>query len=335
MTDAKKSPKAFRPDDPNLVVEDPPSEILMAQPLDEDALPVPRQDPPAPKSGLRWGTLFISAIGGLVTLAAGVWLHDLVMGLLAREAWIGWLATGLVILAGTAGVVLAFREAFALARLSRLGTLSHDAASALDQSDKPGAQAVIEGLERLYSGRPDMSWARQRFAEHSGDIMDARELLTLAERELITPLDCLAHDAVAQAAKRVSVLTAVSPAAFLDMLLVGVANLRMLRQIATIYGARPATLGLMKLARMVVSHIVVTGGIAIGDDMLQQMLGQKMTAKISARLGEGVFNGALTARIGLAALNVCRPLPHIDTKPPRFRDLAGRVLGLTRDTGRK
>lgn len=335
MTDAKKSPKAFRPDDPNLVVEDPQSEIRMAQPLDEDALPVPRKEPPAPKSGLRWGTLFLSAVGGLVTLAAGVWLHDLVMGLLAREAWVGWLATGLVVLAGIAGSVLAIREALALARLSRLGTLSHDAASALDQSDKPGAQAVIEGLERLYASRQDMVWARQRFADHSGDIMDARELLTLAERELIVPLDRQAHDAVAQAAKRVSVLTAVSPAAFLDMLLVGVANLRMLRQIATIYGARPATFGLMKLARMVVSHIVVTGGIAIGDDMLQQMLGQKLTAKISARLGEGVFNGALTARIGLAALNVCRPLPHIDTKPPRFRDLASRVLGFARDTGKR
>ncbi len=334
MKDAKKSPKAFRPDDPNLVVEDTRSEVRMAQPLDEDALPVPRQEPPAPKRGLRWGTLFLSAIGGLVTLAAGVWLHDLVMGLLAREAWIGWLATGLVILAGIAGGVLAITEALALARLSRLGTLSHDATLALDQSDKPGAQTVIEGLERLYSGRQDMAWARGRFADHSGDIMDARELLTLAERELIAPLDRQAHDAVAQAAKRVSVLTAVSPAAFLDMLLVGVANLRMLRQIATIYGARPATLGLMKLARMVVSHIVVTGGIAIGDDMLQQMLGQKLTAKISARLGEGVFNGALTARIGLAALNVCRPLPHIDTGPPRFRDLASRVLGLAKDTGK-
>lgn len=335
MTDAKKGPKAFRPDDPNLVVDDLPSDIRMAQPLDDDALPVPRQEPPTPRSGLRWGALFLSAIGGLVTLAAGVWLHDLVMGLLAREAWIGWLATGLVVLAGTAGIVIAIREAFALARLSRLGTLSSDATSALDQSDKPGAQAVIKGLERLYSSRPDMTWSRQRFSEHSGDIMDARELLTLAERELIAPLDSQAQNAVAQAAKRVSVLTAVSPAAFLDMILVAVANLRMLRQIATIYGARPATFGLMKLARMVVSHIVVTGGIAIGDDMLQQMLGQKLTAKISARLGEGVFNGALTARIGLAALNVCRPLPHIDTKPPRFRDLAGRVLGLTQGASKK
>ena len=50
------------------------------------------------------------------------------------------------------------------------------------------------------------------------------------------------------------------------MLFVGTENLRMLRRLATLYGARPGMLSLLKLARMVVTHIVLTGGIAIGDD---------------------------------------------------------------------
>ena len=32
-------------------------------------------------------------------------------------------------------------------------------------------------------------------------------------------------------------------------------------------------------------------------------------SKISRRFGEGVVNGALTARVGLAAMDLCRPLP--------------------------
>ena len=131
--------------------------------------------------------------------------------------------------------------------------------------------------------------------------------------------------------KRVSVLTAINPAALIDILFVGAVNLRMLRRLASIYGARPGGFGLFKLARMVVTHIAISGGIALGDDVLQQMLGQKLTAKLSARLGEGVFNGALTARIGIAALAVCRPLPHIETTPLRFRDIAGQIISFGGD----
>jgi len=160
------------------------------------------------------------------------------------------------------------------------------------------------------------------------DIMDADELLKLDERTLVAPLDPLARGIVAASAKRVSVVTAVSPAALIDMMFVAAENLRMLRKLATLYGARPGTLALLKLARMVVSHIVLTGGIALGDDVIQQVVGHGLTARLSTRLSEGVFNGALTTRIGIAAIDVCRPLPYIEAKRPRFRTLVAEVAGI-------
>ena len=38
-----------------------------------------------------------------------------------------------------------------------------------------------------------------------------------------------------------------------------------------------------------------------------------------ARLGEGVLNGLLTARIGLSAMAVCRPMPYQAEKAPNLR----------------
>ena len=111
------------------------------------------------------------------------------------------------------------------------------------------------------------------------------------------------------------------------MAFVATENPRMLRRLATLYGARPGTLSLLALARMVVTHIVLTGGIALGDDVIQQVIGHGLTAKLSARLGEGIFNGALTTRIGIAAIDVCRPLPYIESKRPRFRELVAEVAG--------
>ena len=102
-------------------------------------------------------------------------------------------------------------------------------------------------------------------------------------------------------------------------------NLRLLRALATLYGGRPASSALMRLAHLVFAHIVATGGVAMTDDLLGQFLGQDMLRRLSRRLGEGAFNGALTARIGMAAIEVIRPLPYLAANPPRVRDCSGEA----------
>lgn len=277
--------------------------------------------------GWKWGRILLAAIGGLVGLVSAMWLHDLVVSMLARQDWIGWIAIALLSLGILALFMLILTEAAGLARLRRLGRIRDEADSAAVEGDKVLALDVVHRLKRLYGGRKDLAWGMTRLAEHEGDIMDAGELLRLSERSLIAPLDPAARGIVAASAKRVSVVTAVSPGAIIDMLFVGAENLRMLRRLATLYGARPGALSLFKLARMVLTHIVLTGGIALGDDVIQQLVGHGLTARLSARLGEGMFNGALTARIGLAAIDICRPLPYVEAKRPRFRELVAEVAG--------
>jgi putative membrane protein len=297
--------------------------------LPEPTLPVSRiRNVPALDRGFRWGSILLAAVGGLVTLAVTLWFRDWALQLIARQDLIGWITVGLLSLAVLALTMVVLREIAGLLRLRRLDHLRHEADSAARQNDKTLALDVARRLKRLYAGRNDMEWGLARFAEHEQEINDAGELLRLAERTLVAPLDPQARAIVAAAAKRVSVVTAVSPAALIDMLFVGGQNLRMLRRLATLYGARPGTLSLLKLARMVVTHIVLTGGIALGDDVLHQLVGHGLTAKLSARLGEGLFNGALTTRIGLAAIDVCRPLPYIEVARPRFRELVAEVAGL-------
>lgn len=323
----KRPPKAFRPDDPKVRVrEAEPVEPPLATP--EGGVPARTVEARTLERGARWGTILLWALGGLVGLAAGLWLDALVRDLLGRQDWIGWLALGLLGLAALAGAMVVVRELWALARLARIGRLRSQAERAIAREDKEAAETAVKDLKRLYHGRAELAWAKARLAEHEGDILDAGELLTLAERELVAPLDAQAQAIVAASAKRVSVLTAVSPAALIDMIFVAAENLRMLRRLATLYGARPGGLGLVRLARMVITHIVVTGGIAVGDDLLQQLIGQGLTARLSTRLGEGLFNGALTARIGVAAIDVCRPLPFIAAPRPRFRDLVAKAAGL-------
>jgi putative membrane protein len=324
----QRKPRAFKPEEIELA---PTAEA----PLDEPGLENMPGTPPARvrglpdyRRGLKWGSLLFAAVGGLVTLALGVWLHSFIVDLFARQDLIGWVAFALLVLALFALLMIVLREALGLAQLARLGALRHEADSAARENDTALAKDAVERLKRLYHGRADSAWGLARLKEHEHDIMDAHERLRLAERALVAPLDPQARAIVAASAKRTSVVTAVSPAALIDMAFVAAENLRMLRRLSTLYGARPGTLALMKLARMVITHIVVTGGIAMGDDLIQQIVGHGLTARLSTRLGEGVFNGALTARIGLAAIDVCRPLPYLEVARPRFRELVGEVAGL-------
>ena len=101
---------------------------------------------------------------------------------------------------------------------------------------------------------------------------------------------------------------------------------RMIRRIAEIYGGRAGTLGSWRLTRTVLTHLAATGALAIGDDLIGTIAGGGVLSKLSRRFGEGIINGALTARVGVAAMEVCRPLPFRALKRPSVTGLVKRAL---------
>lgn len=276
-------------------------------------------------SAIGWGGILVSALTGLVTLGIGAWFARLVSAALDRADWVGWTAYGLLIVAAIAAGALVLKELFGFARLSRLTHLKRDVIEAVATRDAKAERSVVKRVKDLYVARPESRWGVKRFSEHEKDVHDPGALLALAERDLVAPLDGEARRAILTSAKRVSVVTAMSPLMAIAVIYVLVENLRMLRGLAALYGGRPGLLGALKLGRMVITHIIATGGIAMTDDLIGQFVGQDLVRRLSRRLGEGLFNGALTARIGAAAIEVCRPLPFIEAKPIRVRDLVSEL----------
>ncbi len=270
-----------------------------------------------------WGGLFVAGLSGFLALAFGVWAEQTIAWLMSQSPVLGYAALACAAVAVLALAVMLARVIRDILRERKVEALRLRATAALTDGSVDAAKAVAAELTALYGTRAETAKGRAQLAESLPQLFAARDVLAVAERSLMVPLDALAQAQIAQAARRVSLVTAVSPRALIDIVFVLVACARLLRTIAGIYAGRPGTLGLLRLARQVLGHLVVTGGIAAGDAVIQQVVGQGLAARISAKLGEGVLNGLLTARIGLAALAVCRPMPFVEVAPPTLGDVAG------------
>ena len=277
---------------------------------------------PASRLAKWFWALLVAITGFVVSLAA--W--DYVTGLLARSPVLGTVAFGLVALFCLVLAGISLKEIAALARLRRLDRVHRAATEALALGDLKAARGVVKGLEKLYKDRDDVAWGLVRLAEQRGDVLDADGLLGLVETTLLAPLDARAVREVEAAARQVATVTAIVPLALADVFTAMTANLRMIRRIAEIYGGRSGTFGSWRLTRTVLTHLVATGAVAVGDDLIGSIAGGGVLSKVSRRFGEGVINGALTARVGVAALEVCRPLPYHATARPSVTAIVKRAL---------
>jgi putative membrane protein len=327
-----RRPQAFSPDDVRIERMSPPEDVAAPDAADDaaglDGATVAGPGGAAPAPSRRLAAVFISAAGGLVTLAVGLWLADLVTAAFARFAALGWIAAGLVAVAVAAGGAALAGEWLALRRLKRVEAIRHAAEAALEAGSDRLAAAAAARFEALAAANPRAARGRSAYrAAVAGAIVDGRDRLRILEREILEPLDREAVGLVAAAARRVSVTTALSPRAAIDVVVVVWTAFRLVRRLGDLYGGRPGGLAEWRLLRRVAVQVLVSGGMAAGDEVVGQLLGQGLAARLSARLGEGMVNGLMTARLGLAALMLTRPLPFIGAPRPDLKDVTGDLVG--------
>ena len=270
--------------------------------------------------------LFLFGLGlGFTAFVA--WLAERTVTAASAGSTVGLLTAAALAMLGLvlAGVILG--ELVSLLRLRGRGKTRALVEKAVASRDPAEAEAALAALLAVHRDRPALAWALARYREESADVPDAADKLVLYERLVMGPLDeaCVAE--IRTVARRAAILTAFAPNPILDALFVLWLNLSVVRRVARAQGLRPGMVASGALLRRTILAMVAAGGMEALGDMAPAAVAGGVVRTVARRVGEGAINGLLTIRIGVAALEACRPMPFDARDRPSSTTLARQVLG--------
>ena len=197
-------------------------------------------------------------------------------------------------------------------KTSRL--MAGDRSSGSGENNPFNAQAICEKISAQLPcdllDEQEQQWADIVIEDYN----DA-ELLGLYSRLMLTKVDQKAVAEIAKFSSESVVLIALSPLAIIDMLIMLMRNLRLIDKIASLYGLKLGYWSRIKLIKQVLINMFYAGASELVTDFGADMLGADMLGKLSGRLAQGLGAGLLTARLGLKALKLCRPIPFNNDAP--------------------
>lgn len=270
-----------------------------------------------------WRRLVGAAVGlfGVSVIAQlGIWIHT---------SWVtqDWTALGtaaaggFIVVAGVGSILTEWRRLYLLRERAE----ERDVARELLHSHGMGqGKAFCEKLAKQ-SALSQQHPAVQRWQGTVHETHNDREVIELYSKLVQPILDEQARKEISRSSAESALMIAVSPLAIVDMAFIAWRNIRLINRIAAIYGIELGYYSRIRLFRMVLINIAFAGASELIREVGMDWLSQDITARLSTRAAQGIGAGLLTARLGIKAMELCRPLPWIDDKP-RLADFRGQLL---------
>lgn len=165
-----------------------------------------------------------------------------------------------------------------------------------------------------------------------GDAHSAQEISYLFSQTVLRPFDQKVQKLISKNAAEAAVIVAVSPLALVDMFFIAWRNIRLINHIAKIYGIELGYFSRIRLLRMVLLNAAFAGASELVHEIGMDWLSQDLTAKLSARAAQGIGVGLLTARLGIKAMEFCRPLVFCQQEKPRLSLIHQELLSSLKST---
>lgn len=249
--------------------------------------------------GLRTSTLVLSGFAVLALGFAGVATGNFVAAEFARAAWLGWLTLGIAVLGF--GLVLTGigRELLGLARLRAVDAIRRDLVSTDAATRVHAARRWLAEIDNGEALRPALD-----------ALNDPDAVLPLLRTGVESRLRAQADAFSRRAAIQVVAGMAATPAPALVVLLITWRAVRLIRQIATLYGVRPgllATLGLLRRTALSATATAVTE--AAVNTAAHAVLSSPLLTHVAGDMAGGAVAARRLIVLGRATGVACSPLP--------------------------
>lgn len=276
---------------PRIELEDAPAARLEPSPV---VLPIEPDAAP-------YGTMALGLTGAAVLALglAGLWVGNFVADQFARSLWLGW--TTLAVAGVGFGLIGAglWRELRALIMLRRVDELR----VALGSGDAVQVMAAARAWCRVAPGGTALEPALRAVNDPDAALALLRAGPSQALRD---QADRLGRTAAVQAVAGIAAI----PSPALDVLFVAWRGVRLVRQVATLYGVRPGILGTLGLLRRTAVAATMVGAASIaGNTAARAVLSHPLLVHA---LGEAAAAGVAARRLlvlARAAAIACDPVP--------------------------
>ncbi len=270
----------------------------------------------------RWGLRALAISGVGLTLWQSV--NNLADATLNQD-WLalGW--SGFVAGIAAVGISAVTREFLALQQLKG----RQDTRVKLENIAKAGGigKAKSECEKLAKQSQIEMTPAYDKWQNALAATHNDREVFELYDGLVLKGQDKRAIQIVSKNAAEAGVMVALSPLAVADMALVAWRNIRLIDQIANLYGVSLGYWSRISLLRLVLVNMAMAGSAEVISDTSMELLSVGVTGKLSSRAAQGLGVGLLTARLGYKAIALMRPLPHLSSEAPKLSSIRKELLG--------
>ncbi|MGF1694548.1 YcjF family protein [Vibrio lamellibrachiae] len=257
-----------------------------------------------PKKGSKrlFAALF-TVFSGLLSWQA----IDSILTAITTADWLslGW--SGLIATISALGVGAIGKELWKLRKLRHHFTAQEQSEALIKQGGVGKARSFCIDIAKQ-SGLTDENPSFDRWKNSITDSHSDAEVIELYESLVVSQFDEKAAQIVTKHATESAILVAVSPLALADMALVAWRNLKMIDSLATLYGVELGYWSRVSLFKLVLVNMAAAGASELAIDASMDLLSMDVAGKLSARAGQGIGVGILSARIGIKAIALLRPM---------------------------
>lgn len=203
---------------------------------------------------------------------------------------------------------------------NELDVLRQQAQRLADSVDLGSYSQFTQELATYYHNKPQAELLRSSLV-HLPSYSNDAEALAYLEANFLAPLDQEALRRVSTFSLQTAVGVSLSPWVSLDMALALWRNVKMLDEVAQVYGIRPSLATRMRLFNKVLNQLVLVGATeaAIGQ-FYEELSLDTLGGLVALRGMQGLGAGAYSLRIGITAMTLCRPVEFNATNRPKLSD---------------